>query len=533
MSALLDAFRATVARRPDAPATHYFDDTVSFAQLDAQSDALAASLQDGGLRPGDRVSAYLQNVPQFFTVALATWKAGGTLVATSPMLRHKELRHVLDDSGATVLVTLERLWHEVAAETVADTDVRRVITTSELDGVTGPERPRVLADAHRRPDATTDDLATLIADHAGRAPRGVAAPGEDDVAILTYTSGTTGPAKGAMNTHGNLLAGGRTYQHVVGLTDDDVILGSAPLFHITGLTAHLAVGLLAGIPTVLTYRFDPGVTLDAIERHRTTFTVMAITAYVALTTVEGRDLSSLRHSLSGGAPIAPALAEAWERHSGVPLRPVYGLTETTGPTHMVRAGERPPVDPASGALSVGRAVDGTTVTLLGPDGEPVVPGTVGEIAVAGPQVVPGYWGNPEETENAFGPYGMSTGDVGVVDADGWLYVVDRKKDLINASGYKVWPREVEDGLLAHPAVHEAAVVGVPDSYRGESVLAFVSLRPGQAASSDELIAFCRDSMAAYKYPRRIEILPELPKNASGKILRRVLRDRAVTPGDPA
>jgi long-chain acyl-CoA synthetase len=526
MDSMLGAFRETLVHRAGAPAIRYFDATLTFGDLDERSDAFAEILRDHDVARGDRVAVYLQNDPQLAIVALGAWKVGAILVVVSPMLRHEELRHVLDDSGATVLVALESLWCEVAREVVADTAVAHVLTTSELDLV--GTRPVVLRASTRDRDPAVRDLFELLDDYAGCTPPDPVL-GPDDVAILTYTSGTTGPAKGALNTHGNLVFAARAYRDGAQVGADDVILGIAPLFHITGLTAHLALSLLAGVPMVLTHRFELGTVLDAIEEHRPTFTVAAITAYVALMEAQGRDLSSLRRTLSGGAPIAPALAEAWERHAGVPLVPVYGLTETTGPTHMAAMEGRPPIDPASGALSVGRAVGGTTARVVDEAGAELPPGQAGELVVGGPQVVPGYWGNPAETAIAFGPDGaMRTGDVAVIDADGWAYIVDRKKDLINASGYKVWPREVEDGLLAHPAVREAAVVGVPDGYRGETVKAFVSLRAGEVVAADELIAYCRERMAAYKYPRSIVVLDDLPKSASGKILRRVLRDEAVS-----
>jgi long-chain acyl-CoA synthetase len=209
---------------------------------------------------------------------------------------------------------------------------------------------------------------------------------------------------------------------------------------------------------------------------------------------------------------------------GAYIHNIYGLTETTSPSHCVPIGTRAPVDAGSGALSVGVPIFNTVVRLVDDDGNEVAPGEVGEIVTSGPQVVSGYWNKPEETEHAFPGGALHTGDVGVMDADGWFYIVDRKKDMINAAGYKVWPREVEDGLYAHEAVREAAVVGVPDEYRGETVKAFVSLNPGASVDEATLIAFCKERMAAYKYPREIVFLDELPKTASGKILRRELRD---------
>jgi long-chain acyl-CoA synthetase len=348
------------------------------------------------------------------------------------------------------------------------------------------------------------------------------------VAVLTYTSGTTGPAKGAMNTHGNIVHGARAFRDGARLDGDDVVLGIAPLFHVTGLVAHIAVALLVPMPLVLGFRFDAGEACRLAERHRATFTVAAITAYIAILDAPEAaacDLGALTKAYSGGAPVSPASAAAWEQRTGVPLHPVYGLTETTSPSHLVPLGVRPPVDPGSGALSVGRPVTGTEARIVGPGGETLGPGETGEIAIRGPQVVPGYWRNPEATAHTFPDGELRTGDVGLVDEDGWFYVVDRLKDLINASGFKVWPRDVEDVLYRHPAVREAAVVGVPDAYRGETVKAYVSLRDGADADADALIAFARERLASYKYPREVEIVAELPKTASGKILRRELRAR--------
>jgi long-chain acyl-CoA synthetase len=310
------------------------------------------------------------------------------------------------------------------------------------------------------------------------------------------------------------------------LTPDDVVLGVAPLFHITGLIAALTASMLVPMPLVLGFRFDPATVLELIERHRPTFTVGAITVFIALMNdpaASERDVSSLAKVYSGGAPIAPAIVDRFEERFGAYIHNIYGLTETTSPSHAVPLGARAPVDPTSGALSVGVPIFDSVVRVVDDEGRDVPVGEVGEFVTSGPQVVPGYWQKPEETANALPGGALRTGDVGFMDADGWFYVVDRKKDQINASGYKVWPREVEDVLYEHPAVREAAVVGVPDEYRGETVKAFVSLRPDATATPDELIAFCRERMAAYKYPRQVELVDELPKTVTGKILRRELR----------
>jgi long-chain acyl-CoA synthetase len=471
----LAMFAATVRRAPDAPAIHYRDATLTHRELDERSNAFAAALAQGGVARGDRVALYLQNVPELVIAVLAAWKAGAIVVPINPMFKEREVRTVVDDCAPALLIG-------------------------------------------------ESELAELARAHAGQAPPD---PGlrPDDVAFLTYTSGTTGPPKGAMNTHGNVVFSSQTYRDWVGLGPDEVILGAAPLFHITGLIAHVGVTLLTGASLVLFHRFDAETALELIERHGVTFTTGAITVFIALMNVEGdRDTSTLRAIVSGGAPIPPATVAAFEERFGVYIHNIYGLTETTSPSHCVPIGSRAPVDPASGALSVGVPVYGTVVRVVDDRGRDVPAGEVGELVTAGPQVVPGYWGRPQESERAIPGGWLHTGDVGFMDPDGWFYVVDRKKDQINAAGYKIWPREVEDVLYGHPAVREAAVVGVPDDYRGETVKAFVSLRAGERADADELIAFCRERMAAYKYPRLVEFVDELPKTASGKVLRRVLRD---------
>jgi long-chain acyl-CoA synthetase len=524
---MLSAFRHTAHRVPDRTAMLYFDTPISFGELDRLTDAFAAALRAEGFEPGDRLAVYLQNVPQFLIAIVATWKAGGIVVSVSPMLKHKELRAQLEDSGAAALITFESLWHEIARDVVPETDVRIAITTSELDFL--DEVPPLLRDAVRRRDpATIDLIEALERHHDGRPMAPPAAPTSRDTAFLTYTSGTTGPSKGAMNSHGNVLFNARCYREWIGLGDDDVAFGVAPFFHITGLIGHLAVGMLVGMPLVMTYRFDADASLELIERHGATYTVGAITAFIALmnaASADRRDLSTLTKICSGGAPIAPATVEAWEREFGAYIHNIYGLTETTSPSHCVPFGHRAPVDPESGALSVGVPVFNTVVRVVDDDGNDVPVGEIGEFVTSGPQVVSGYWNRPEETEHAIPGGALHTGDVGLMDADGWFYLVDRKKDQINVSGYKVWPRDVEDALYGHDAVREVAVVGVPDEYRGETVKAFVSLRPGESVTADELIAYCRERMAAYKYPRQIEFVDELPKTASGKVLRRELRDR--------
>jgi long-chain acyl-CoA synthetase len=517
--------RATVAARPDDPAVKYFDGTLTWRELDEQSTALAAGLIAHGFGRGDRLAVYLQNVPQFVVAMIATWKAGGIMVSINPMNRERELDYQLKDSGAKVLLCLESLYDAVARKVVPDTDVSLVLTTSELDYQTRNDE-RLFAKVGRARHEGTTDLGELIEQHRGESVPEVSY-GVDDVAFLTYTSGTTGVPKGAMNTHGNVCFTAQVYRDYAGVGTGGSVLGVAPLFHITGLIGHIGVCLLSGSALVLAYRFEPQVVLDAIREHRPTFTIGAITVFIALMNAPGfdrEDFTSFEFIYSGGAAIAPSVAEAFEKATGLPIHNAYGLTETTSPMTLTPRGVASPVDQTSGAFSVGCPVNNTVVRILDEDGNPVPLGEVGEICAKGPQIVLGYWGKEKETEEALPGRELHSGDVGFMSPEGWIFIVDRKKDMINAAGYKVWPREVEDVLYGHAAVREAAVVGVPDEYRGETVKAFVSLKPGSEATPEELIAFCKERMAAYKYPRSIELVDELPKTVTGKILRRELRE---------
>ncbi len=529
---MLAAFKHTAARAPDKTALQYFDSAVTYQELDEASDALAAALRDQGFEPGQRLAVYLQNVPQFPIAMLATWKAGGIMVSVSPMLKHKELKAQLTDSGATALVTHESLWHEVAREVVPETDVRTVITTSELDYL--DEVPPLLGDSQRMRDEGALDLVELVKRGSGASAEhdsDESGLGLDDIAVLTYTSGTTGPSKGAMNSHRNVVFNAQAYRDWIGLGEDDVVLGVAPFFHITGMIGHVAAGLLVGMPIVMSYRFDADTALELIERYDVTFTVASITVFIALMnapSADEHDLSKFHKIVSGGAPIAPATTDSFEQKFGTYIHNIYGLTETTSPSHCVPIGTRAPVDEDSGALSVGVPIFDTVVRVVDDEGNEVPPGEIGEFVTSGPQVVSGYWEKPEESERSIPGGALHTGDVGFMDENGWFFLVDRKKDQINVSGYKVWPRDVEDVLYGNDAVREAAVVGVPDEYRGEHVKAFVSLKPGESVDQEELIAYCKERMAAYKYPREIEFVEELPKTASGKILRRELRDKELS-----
>jgi long-chain acyl-CoA synthetase len=511
-------------------AVYYFDTPITYRQLDQCSDSLAAAFHSMGLRQGDRIIVDLQNVPQFLMVVYAAWKIGVIVVPVNPMYKEKELSYFAVDSGARLFVTLDEIAAQLDLSFVKDTHIENVITTSALDFLDANDpTPEILAHCKRNSVPGCRDLGTLLNDYKGKRVD-VADCGPDSVAYLTYTSGTTGWPKGAMNTHGNIAFSARVYQSMMRINDDDVVLGVAPLFHVTGEVAHAAIAALAGIPLVLSYRFDPGETLRLMERWRVTMTVAAITVYIAWMNnpdVRDRNLSNFVKAYSGGAPVSGALVDQFMELTGSYLHNVYGMTETNSPSHIVPLGKKAPIDHDSGALSVGVPVPSSFSRIcdLEDRDRELLPGEVGEIVNRGPMIIPGYWQRPEDTKNAIEDGWLYTGDVGKMDTDGWFYVVDRKKDLINVSGFKVWPRDVEDVIYQHPSVKEAAVIGVPDEYRGETVKAYVALKSGLEGSlkAEELIAFCRSRMAAYKYPRLVEFVPEIPKTLTGKFLRRALR----------
>ncbi|NSC20840.1 long-chain fatty acid--CoA ligase [Streptomyces albus subsp. chlorinus] len=522
---LLHAFRTAAREVPDRTALAYFDGRLTYAEADALSDAVAAHLAGRGIERGDRVALMLQNTPHYVLALLGAWKAGGVVVPVNPMYKEREVGHVLSDSGAGALVCSDRAWESHLRATAEGTGVHTVLTACELDLQTRDDA-RVLDFARCAPAGDTTDL--LAAARTGAPAPAGREPAGGDIALISYTSGTSGTPKGAMNTHANLAFNAERQRVGQGLPEGSRVFALAPLFHITGMVAQLA-GCIANKGTlVLAYRFEAGVVLDAFLEHRPAFTVGPATAFMALAAhpaASREHFASFRHLSSGGAPLPPALVEKFRATFGPYLANGYGLTECTAPCASVPPGKEAPVDPESGTLAVGVPGPDTVVRVLDERGEPVPFGQQGEIAVRGPQVVPGYWRRPEETAAALPGGELRTGDIGFMDENGWLYVVDRKKDMINASGFKVWPREVEDVLYTHPAVREAAVVGVPHPYRGETVKAYVSLRSPAAAAPEELSAFCRERLAAYKYPREVEILPELPKTTSGKILRRELRSR--------
>jgi long-chain acyl-CoA synthetase len=520
---LIQLFRAAVSCHPSNAAVHYFDRSLTYQEVDALSDSLAVWLNKQGIGHGDRIALILQNVPQFLIVLIAAWKTGAIAVPINPMNRERELGLLFKDCTPRLVVC------HPAVAAAANRALYDAKCSSTPLLATSPHLFQKRNDSRVLPSeehtGEAEELLTLISAHAGQKPRSIV-QGGGDVAVILYTSGTTGLPKGAQLTHANACFSAQVFRDWIGLGAADSILAIAPLFHVTGLIAHVILSLLTKTSLILGYRFEPNAMLDAIAERRPQFAIGAITAFLSLMNAPDASrsaMSSFKSIFSGGSPIAPAVVAQYKEKFGHYIHNSYGLTESTSPAILVPCDRLAPVDPVSGALSIGVPVFDTEVRIADELGNPLAAGELGEILVRGPQVMAGYWNKPAATAEALKGGWLHTGDIGFMDPQGWFYLVDRKKDMINASGFKVWPREVEDVLYTHPAILEAAVVGVQDAYRGETVKAVVSLKAGYAVSPEELIAFCKELLAAYKYPRVIEIRDELPKTVSGKILRRELR----------
>lgn len=515
--------------QPRRAAIIFYGREVTFAELDDASDRFAGWLRARGLVPGDRVALYLENSPQFAIAYMGTLKAGCVNVCLNPMNKSGELQRDLADSGARALVSSDHGYAAVEGIRAA-TDLAAVALTSYADYL--PSSPTLpVPPSFQAPVESFDRTEPFVAVVTESKPLTTPEPCRlTDTALLQYTSGTTGSPKAAEITHGNIVANCELQRvYIDAHPEEDVVLGMLPWFHITGMECQLNLSAYLGTPLVAIGRFDLETVLAAIQRYRCTATTLIATVNVAIANYPGTrnyDLSSMKTCCSGGAPVPQAVAERWEAVTGFKLIEGYGLSETTAPTHI-----NPPHRPKYG--TVGLALPFTDVKLVAvEDGvSELPPGEPGEVVVRGPMVMKGYWKQPEATEEALRDGWLATGDIGCFDDEAYLRIVERKKDLIKASGYSVYPAEVEAALYRHPGILEAGVVGVPDDYRGEDVVAFVVLRPEarEAASEQQIVEWAREQMAVYKAPRRVRFLDKLPRTASGKILRRALRDLARSP----
>ncbi len=498
---IAQGLRASAARLPDKAALLTAAGSVIYGELDARVDRAAAAFQTAGLARGDRVALLLGNTRHFVEAFYGALRAGLVVVPINVTYTAAEVSHILADAGARLVVAGQ------AYASVLD-GMRETLASLEGVVVAGASSPPIGTRTWRQFVGAAGELRPVdVVD--------------DDLALLPYTSGTTGRPKGAMLTHGNLLANQRQMaQTRLRIQEHDVVLAVLPLFHIYALNVGMAFPLSRGATLLLVERFDPVQTLEAISEHRASVLIGAPPMYVAWVNTPGvgdADLACVRFAISGAAPLPRSVLERFDAELGIPIWEGYGLTETAPVLTTVAMGDV--VRPGS----VGRPVPEVELRLVDDAGRDVKPGDPGEVVVRGPNVFVGYWQQPEATAQVVDPDGwFHTGDVGICDGED-LYLVDRKKDLILVSGFNVYPREVEEALYRHPKVAEAAVIGAPHPYTGETVRAVVVLRPGEEASAEEITDFCRRSLARFKCPEVVDFVDSLPHNASGKVLRRELR----------
>jgi long-chain acyl-CoA synthetase len=513
---------------PHAPAFHFEGRTTSYAELAEQAWRFAGALAGLGVTKGTRVGLILPNSPQVIVAFFATLRLGGVVVLNNPLYTEPELEHQLGDAGVEVLVCLDLLYERVKPLRQR-LGIREVIVTSMLDEL--PVLKRVLAPYTRR---GREASATVSKDEpvqrwrellrrVDEKPREAEVDPSSDLALLQYTGGTTGVAKGVMLSHANLSA--NVEQVRAWFPDADpgheVMMAVLPFFHVYGLTVCLLLGVRLRAALVLLPRFDLSAVVASIDRLRPTLFPGVPSMYVAINNAVadgGHDLSSIKACLSGAAPLPLEVAERFERFSGGRLVEGYGLSESS-PVALAN-----PIYGKRKAGTIGMPLPDTLASVVDPDdpSRALPPGQSGELALRGPQVMLGYWNRPEETAQVLRDGWLLTGDMAVMDDEGYFTIVDRKKDLIIAGGYNIYPREVEEVLYQHPKIQEACVAGVPDPYRGETVKAFVVLRPGERATSEEIREFAKGRLAAYKVPRSVEFRDELPKTLVGKVLRRAL-----------
>jgi len=493
----------SAAATPDAPACRISGTTTTYRELDDLSDLVAAGLQSAGLTPGQVVALQLPNLPHFLIAYFGALKAGLVVLPLNPLLMAPEIEYHLTDSGAMLLVGFEGI-HAEASKACETTGVPLYLVSLGSGPLPEGARP------------VTELFGAAPLDEPGGVQR---AP--DDTAVLVYTSGTTGKPKGAELTHFQLYMNSTVAGGLFGVRSDDVVLAVLPFFHVFGLSSVVNVFIRQGGCLSIVPRFTPAAVLDAIEADRCTVIggVPTMLHALAQQDITGRDLSALRVAVSGGASLPEDIMRAFEEKYGIEVLEGYGMTETASSSSFNRPGDRK-------VLSIGKPLWGVRMRVCDRAGQPLPPGRehVGEILIRGHNVMKGYLGRPEATAEALRDGWLHSGDLGYMDEDGFYFIVDRAKDLVIRGGYNVYPREIEEVLYAHPAILEAAVIGKPDDRLGEEVVAVVALRPGHEATAQEIIAYTRERLAAYKYPREIRFMDELPKGPSGKILKTALRD---------
>ncbi|HKJ11434.1 MAG TPA: long-chain fatty acid--CoA ligase [Ornithinimicrobium sp.] len=482
----------TAAADPDQPAVVLDEHTVTYADLARSAAQMATWLTEAGVGEGDRVALMLPNLPAFPVIYYGALRCGAVVVPMNPLFKRREIEHYLSDSGARLIFAMPGEEVQAAAEATGATVV--------------PVGPK--------------GLGALLAEVTEQGE--IVAREDDDSAVILYTSGTTGRPKGAALTHRNLDSNQRTtVETLLHLDSQDVVMGCLPLFHVFGMTCGMNAAVATGATLTLVPRFDPATALQVIERDRVTVFEGVPTMYGAMLTAARRaeslpDLSSLRTAVSGGSSMPVEVLRTFEETFSCVILEGYGLSETS----PVASFNHPDAERKAG--SIGTPIRGVEMMLVSSDGTPTAEGEIGEIAIRGENIMAGYWNNSQATGEAIVDGWFRSGDLATRDEEGYYTIVDRKKDMIIRGGLNIYPREVEEVLYEHEAVAEAAVVGVPHRQYGEEVAAYVVLHEGATATEDELRQHVKAQVAAYKYPREVHLVAELPKGATGKILKREL-----------
>jgi len=522
---LPEYLREWATKAPEGIALSFYGRDITYKELDEAIDRFAQGLISLGVKRGDRVALHMQNCPQFMIAFYGILRAGGVVVALNPMFKHLELEYEINDAQAETLVGLDYLFPEV--EKIRDrVPLKNVILTSLRDYL--PEEPVLPlpqeAEEPKRSFPDTVDFLGLLRDSPSR-PLCNVADIKEDLALLQYTGGTTGLPKGAMISHYSLVCASLGTVYWFLLSEKDIHMGVTPFFHILGMIKAVCAPLISGGRVVILSRFIPEVVARAIDHYRCTFWEAATTMFIALLGFQGverYDFSSFRVLFTGGAPISVEIQKKIkELAPRAAIGEAYGLSET-----LAQGGAITPLNRYKpGFIGIPQLNDIKIVDMEAGERE-LPPNEQGEIAIKGPTIMKGYWRRPEETKEVLRDGWFYTGDIGLMDEEGYIKLLGRKKELIKCSGYSVFPPEVEHILYRHPAVAEVAVIGVPDPYRGESPKAFIVLRPEYKGKvkEEDILEWCKGNMATYKRPREVEFRDELPKSGAAKILRRVLKE---------
>ena len=508
-----DLLEKAVSQLPDRIAIAFAGLELSYQMLKGMVDKAATALYDLGVKKGDRVALMTPNCPQYIVAFYAIQKIGGVVVQVNPMYVERELEHILKDSGAKVFIAYDQFYPRI--KNVRDlTPVEKVLLFS-LGPPLDVEGEDVLK------------IEALLASTPAQPPR-VDIDAANDLAILQYTGGTTGVSKGAMLTHRNIVANAlQVSEWFQGCKyGEERVLSVLPFFHSYGMTTCINFGIANAATLIVVPRFEIESVMQAIDKYQPTLFPGVPTMYIGVINYPGIaniNVKSIKYCISGSAPLPVEVSQKFEELTGGCLVEGFGLSETSPVTHC---------NPMIGKRkvgSIGLPLSDTICRIMDLESgdKEVTPGEIGELCISGPQVMKGYWNMPEETGKTLKNGWIYTGDIAKMDEDGYFYIVDRKKDMIIAGGFNIYPRDVEEVLFEHPKVQEAVVAGVPDPYRGETVKAFVVLKEGQAATEEEMISYCKSKLAAYKVPKQVEFRNELPKTAVGKVLRRFLREEEI------